>query len=113
MDFNEIAMHTGIEPYIEQYGFNEQVRAASSICTRYTATSQSQLIIGEVEDLSNQAYATRQLRQPHQPTAMEVAEHRLTHMPSRSWCATCVKAKRQPNHHRIRVTGRGRSRSNH
>eukprot|EP00971_Amphidinium_carterae_P012377 243549-Amphidinium_carterae.4 len=25
MDFNEIVMHTGNEPYIEQYGYSEQV----------------------------------------------------------------------------------------
>eukprot|EP00971_Amphidinium_carterae_P029582 582125-Amphidinium_carterae.1 len=36
---------------------HEEVKVASSIRTRYSAAaSQSQLIIGEVEDLSNQAY---------------------------------------------------------
>eukprot|EP00971_Amphidinium_carterae_P036685 721007-Amphidinium_carterae.2 len=72
IDFNEIVMHTGNEPYIEQYGYNEQamrigshmyvaamvllglhnheeVRVASSIRTRYPAASQSQLILGEVQ----------------------------------------------------------------
>eukprot|EP00971_Amphidinium_carterae_P200359 3976088-Amphidinium_carterae.1 len=35
-------------------------------------------------DLSEQADVPRQLRQPHQPTALEVQEHRVTHMPYRS-----------------------------
>eukprot|EP00971_Amphidinium_carterae_P179487 3559890-Amphidinium_carterae.1 len=58
---------------------------------------QSALIIGEIdekmnpglahvppggyEDLSEQADVPRHLRQPHQPTALEVQEHRVTHMP--------------------------------
>eukprot|EP00971_Amphidinium_carterae_P283162 5621530-Amphidinium_carterae.1 len=79
---------------------HEEVKVDSSIRTRHAAVSQSQLISGEVEDLSNQAYVPRQLRQPHQPTAMEIAEHRLTQMPYRSWCAKGVKAKGQPNHPR-------------
>eukprot|EP00971_Amphidinium_carterae_P144439 2862311-Amphidinium_carterae.9 len=83
MDFYEIAMHTGNEPYIGQYGYNEQIHSAS----------QSQLIMGEVEDLSNQAYVPRQLRQPYQPSTIDMAEHRLTHMPYRSWCPICVKVK--------------------
>eukprot|EP00971_Amphidinium_carterae_P255889 5080818-Amphidinium_carterae.1 len=51
-------------------------------------------------DLSEQADVPRQLRQPHQPTSLEVQEHRITHMPYRSWCPICVKAKGQPTHHR-------------
>eukprot|EP00971_Amphidinium_carterae_P022699 447707-Amphidinium_carterae.1 len=51
-------------------------------------------------DLSEQANVPRQLRQPHQPTALEVQEHRVTHMPYRSWCPICVKAKGQPTHHK-------------
>eukprot|EP00971_Amphidinium_carterae_P282069 5599240-Amphidinium_carterae.1 len=120
MDFNDISMHTSNELYIEQYGYNEQVirirshlriaamvlpglhnhkevRVASSIHTRYAATSQSQLIIGEVEDLSNQTYVPRHLRQPQQATAMEVAVHRLTHM----------LYEGQPNHHRIKGGAQG------
>eukprot|EP00971_Amphidinium_carterae_P352185 6492468-Amphidinium_carterae.2 len=79
---------------------HEEVKVARSIRTRYSAASQSQLIIGEVEDLSNQAYVPSQLRQPHQPTTIKIQEHRLNHMPYRSWCPNCVKAKGQPNHHR-------------
>eukprot|EP00971_Amphidinium_carterae_P064393 1275356-Amphidinium_carterae.1 len=95
MDYNELAVHTGNEPHIEQYGCSEravkigshlylaakvlpglhnheEAKVAGSIRTRYSATSQSQLIIGEVEDLSNQAYVPRQLRQhPHLPTTIE------------------------------------------
>eukprot|EP00971_Amphidinium_carterae_P333463 6468236-Amphidinium_carterae.1 len=79
---------------------HEEVRVARSVQTRYNAHDQTSLIIGEIEDLSTQAYVPQQLRQPHQPTTLEMQEHRLTHMPYRSWCSICVKAKGQPSHHR-------------
>eukprot|EP00971_Amphidinium_carterae_P042382 832920-Amphidinium_carterae.2 len=79
---------------------HEEVQVASSIRTRYNAASQSQLIVGEVEVLSNQAFVPRQLRQPHRPSTIEMQEHRLTHTAYRSWCPICVKAKGQPNDNR-------------
>eukprot|EP00971_Amphidinium_carterae_P349982 6491326-Amphidinium_carterae.6 len=57
------------------------------------------LILGDIEELSQQANILRQLRQPPQPTQQEQEEHRSTHMPYRSW-PICVKAKGQPTHHR-------------
>eukprot|EP00971_Amphidinium_carterae_P182779 3627255-Amphidinium_carterae.1 len=76
MDFNEVSMHTGTRQYIEQSPHKEQLLKIGShlyvaamvipglhnpneiiwdrsIRTRYTPSSQ--LIIGEVDDLSNQA----------------------------------------------------------
>eukprot|EP00971_Amphidinium_carterae_P307520 6111189-Amphidinium_carterae.2 len=35
-----------------------------------------------------------------QPTKQEQEEHRITHLPYKSWCPICVKAKGQPTHHR-------------
>eukprot|EP00971_Amphidinium_carterae_P333899 6468896-Amphidinium_carterae.1 len=94
----------------------EEVRIDQTVQTRYHVHDQSSLIIGEIEeklspgmvhtppggheDLSIQADVPRQLRQPHQPTALEVQEHRVTHIPYKSWCPICVKAKGQPTHHR-------------
>eukprot|EP00971_Amphidinium_carterae_P320124 6363512-Amphidinium_carterae.1 len=56
------------------------------------------VLIGDVEEISQQADIPRQLRQPPQPTKKEQERHRLTHLPS--WCPICVKAKGQPIHHR-------------
>eukprot|EP00971_Amphidinium_carterae_P231083 4585980-Amphidinium_carterae.3 len=117
MDFKVKALHTCKSPYIEEGPQNEQLLKSGShlyvaamvipglhnpdeiiwdgsVGTRYTPSSQ--LIIGEVDDLSNQAHVPRQLRQLHQPTTLttiEMAEHSLTHMPYRSWCPFCVKAR--------------------
>eukprot|EP00971_Amphidinium_carterae_P268111 5319209-Amphidinium_carterae.1 len=68
----------------------------SSFNSRYNPSLPSTALIGEVEEISQQADIPRQLRQPLQPTKKEQEEHRLTHMPYRSWCPICVKAKGQP-----------------
>eukprot|EP00971_Amphidinium_carterae_P350778 6491735-Amphidinium_carterae.2 len=60
-------------PCLRNQSFDSSIRTG--------CTNQSQLIIGEVEDLSNQACVPIHLRQPHKPTAMEIAEHQLSHMP--------------------------------
>ena len=41
----------------------------------------------------------RSIKDPGQPTAAEVEEHNLTHIPYRPWCEYCVrgKAKRRPS----------------
>ena len=36
---------------------------------------------------------------PKQPTAQEIQEHNITHLPYRSWCPVCIQSKgRQANH---------------
>eukprot|EP00971_Amphidinium_carterae_P009211 181562-Amphidinium_carterae.1 len=73
MDFNEIVMHTGAEPTIEQYGYQEssmkigshlyiaalvlpglhsyeEVRIDQTVQTRYDVHDQSALIIGDIEE---------------------------------------------------------------
>eukprot|EP00971_Amphidinium_carterae_P227707 4516668-Amphidinium_carterae.1 len=67
---------------------------------RYNPSATTTVLIGEGEEISQQADIPRQLRQPPQPTKKEQEEHRLTHMPYKSWCPICVKAKGQPTHHR-------------
>eukprot|EP00971_Amphidinium_carterae_P021732 428613-Amphidinium_carterae.1 len=72
----------------------------STFNSRYNPSLPTTVLIGEVEEVSQQADIPRQLRQPPQPTKKEQEEHRFTHMPCRSWCPICVKAKGQPAHHR-------------
>eukprot|EP00971_Amphidinium_carterae_P275084 5458032-Amphidinium_carterae.1 len=73
MDYNELVRHTGAEPTIEQYGYQEpsmkigshqylaamvlpglhtyeEVRIDRTIPTRYDMHDQSALIIGEIEE---------------------------------------------------------------
>ena len=47
----------------------------------------------EHQDTLQEARRARGIPQPTQPTKQEMAEHALTHMPYRSWCPICVKAK--------------------
>ena len=39
------------------------------------------------------ARAPRKLQDPHAPSAAEVDQHWVMHLPYRSWCAVCTKAK--------------------
>ena len=41
----------------------------------------------------HEAHRARGLRQPHQPTPQQIAEHNLTHLPYRNWCPICVQGK--------------------
>ena len=44
-------------------------------------------------------------RDPGDPTPQEREEHNATHMPYRSWCPVCVKAKGKEEAHRSRKSG--------
>ena len=50
----------------------------------------------------------RGLAQPSQPTACEVAEHNLTHLPFRAWCRHCVRGKGLTTAHKRLVDDLGR-----
>ena len=39
-------------------------------------------------------------KDPHQPTEQEIKEHNVTHLPHRSWCPVCVKARGREDMHR-------------
>eukprot|EP00971_Amphidinium_carterae_P041272 810416-Amphidinium_carterae.1 len=71
-----------------------------AVNTRYDPNKPTTVIVGEVEDSNQQANIPKQLRQPPQPTKQEQEQHRITHMPYKSWCPICVKAKGQSVHHR-------------
>ena len=46
-----------------------------------------------------------EVRDPGAPTSAEVAEHEITHLPHRSWCAACVSGRSRDRQHR-RLDGR-------
>eukprot|EP00971_Amphidinium_carterae_P350570 6491626-Amphidinium_carterae.2 len=87
IDENNVSVHTGTQPYLEKNG-------------KYDPNKPTTVNVGEVEDISSQANLPKQLRQPPQPTKQEQEQHRITHMPYRSWRPICVKAKEQSVHHR-------------
>ena len=46
----------------------------------------------------------KMLTEPHKPTEAEVREHEVLHLPHRSWCKFCVRARGRPRGHA--ATGR-------
>ena len=54
----------------------------------------------EDPDSEVEAERPRGLRDPGLPSASEIAEHNLTHLPPRPWCAACVKARGRDKHSR-------------
>ena len=57
---------------------------------------------GETEDEEGvkEARVAISRKSPKDPTRKEKEEHELTHMPFRSWCEHCVKARARNAHHR-------------
>eukprot|EP00971_Amphidinium_carterae_P214101 4248914-Amphidinium_carterae.3 len=101
-----VTVHTGKKPHIEKNGLVEQfvlpgfhkpneIKLDETINSRYNPSKPTTLIVGEVEDINQQANINKQLRQPPQPTKQKQEQHRITHMQYRSWCQICVKAKGQ------------------
>ena len=55
---------------------------------------------GELHDtLTEEAKHGRTTTCPETPTQQERDTHNLTHLPFRSWCPVCVKARGLPDHH--------------
>ena len=46
----------------------------------------------EITTHEEEVQPMRVMPTPHTPTASELAEHRISHMPYRSWCSECVEA---------------------
>ena len=59
---------------------------------------------GDEQDAEEEAERPRGLRDPGTPSAAEVAEHNLTHIPTRPWCAHCVRGKSKDKRS-LRLTG--------
>ena len=71
--------------------------------TGRTVFYESQLFPSEmnVDDMTTtEAVPAKGLAQPAEPTPTERATHNLTHLPYRSWCPLCVKAKAKQDAHR-------------
>ena len=47
----------------------------------------------ELEGESAEAQRAHVATDPGMPTAKEIAEHEITHLPHRSWCAACVAGR--------------------
>ena len=55
---------------------------------------------GDVEDVAIANPVVRAVRDPGQPTLAEIAQHELTHLPFRPWCADCVASRAADDPHR-------------
>ena len=51
-------------------------------------------------DAEEEAQQPRGFRDPGMPTPAQVAEHNLTHIPTRPWCTHCVRGKGKDKHSR-------------
>ena len=47
----------------------------------------------EMDEDPEEARVPKVLKSPFQPTAQEVAERNLTHLPFRNWCPHCIMGK--------------------
>ena len=59
----------------------------------------------ELEGESTEAKRPQVVKDPGTPTAKEIAEHEITHLPHRSWCASCVAGRSRDRQHK-RLHGR-------
>ena len=55
----------------------------------------------EEEEASEEARQPEVLRDPGAPTAKELEEHNINHLPFRSWCPHCVAGKAQDRPHKM------------
>ena len=71
-----------------------------------TCLEKKDLLVHEVPEVADpdlhesSARRLKGLPAPAEPTLTEQREHELTHLPLRSWCPTCVRAKSEQNHSR-------------
>ena len=54
----------------------------------------------ELEGESAEAEKAQVVKDPGMPTAREIAEHEITHLPHRSWCAACVAGRSRDRPHK-------------
>ena len=71
---------------------------------RRTRRSCSRCIEGEIEEEHNasEAQQAKPLASPCTPSSAEVEAHSLTHLPYRSWCVHCVRAKGPAGAHKTK-----------
>jgi hypothetical protein len=63
-------------------------------------------LLEEDEEDNQQAIKARATSMPKQPTAPEIMEHNLTHMPYRSWCPICIQRRGRSDAHPHRSSSR-------
>jgi hypothetical protein len=68
---------------------NGEGTGATEECT----TERERLVVEVTDDEPEEARRPRRMADPTKPSAREVEEHRLTHLPYRSWCWACVRGR--------------------
>ena len=63
--------------------------------------SERDVVFESQEKAEDEAQKAVGVRDPGAPTSAEVAEHELTHLPHRSWCAACVSERCDRQHRRL------------
>ena len=75
-----------------------------------TCFEKKDLLVHEVPEVAGPDLYEPSARRPNglpapgEPTLTERREHKLTHLPFRSWCPACVRAKSKQNHSRTLKT---------
>ena len=58
---------------------------------------------GDAEEQPQECVAPRILPDPGQPTQKQIDDHRIDHLPSRSWCPECVAGRATGEQHHPRT----------
>ena len=58
--------------------------------------------VDEADGASSEAWPAKPIASPCTPTSAEVEAHSLTHLPYRSWCVHCVRAKGRAGAHKAK-----------
>ena len=93
------------ESFIDQWN-TDNSRDAGFVWTGLTLFQTSNCIpdtVVEQETHDKAARDAKALPRPNEPTEQQRATHKLTHLPYRSWCEHCVKAKGRENHSKRQV----------
>ena len=57
----------------------------------------------EAREETEETLGVKMVPQPVRPSARQIAEHELTHLPYRNWCVHCVKGRARSDAHRRRT----------
>ena len=91
--------------FVDQWN-TDNSRDAGFVWTGLTLFQTSDCIPDTVVEQGTHDKAARDakaLPRPNEPTEQQRATHNLTHLPYRSWCEHCVKAKGRENHSKRQV----------
>ena len=54
---------------------------------------------GDAEERDTEARDTKYMKRPVKPSSEEIEKHERIHLPFRSWCSKCVRAKASATSH--------------